>query len=84
VLSDTLGTEITCTDQGADFLAEAARQIPQHGAGLYLESAVQKMRLAASGNLPFELREHDDVQTVLGRPGLTVAQWAKENLLAQL
>jgi uncharacterized protein YbjT (DUF2867 family) len=80
VLTHTLGRDITCVDQGSESLAEAARQVPQAGAGLYLASAAQKMRLAASGNLSFEAQVRDDVQTVLGRPGLTVAQWAKENL----
>lgn len=40
---------------------------------LYLQSAAQKMRLASSGELSFEFQERDDVQAVLGRPGIRVA-----------
>lgn len=79
VLTDVLGREITCRKASPDTIDQAAEQAPP-GMGLYLQSAAIKMRLAASGELPVELQVRDDVLTVLGRPGLTVAEWAKKHL----
>ncbi|MEV8569598.1 hypothetical protein AB0436_29135 [Streptomyces sp. NPDC051322] len=45
-----------------------------------MESAVATMRQTVLGNMGFEAVVRDDVQTVLGRPGTTVEEWARENL----
>ena len=79
VLTEVLGRKITCKKESPDAIEKAAEQAPP-GMGLYLQSAAKKMRLAASGELPVELQVRDDVLTVLGRPGLTVAEWAKKHL----
>jgi len=79
VLTDVLGRKITCKKASPDTIDQAVKQAPP-GMGLYLQSAAKKMRLAASGELPGELQVRDDVLTVLGRPGLTVAEWAKKHL----
>ena len=80
VLTEVLGHKIECHKQSADAIEQAAESAPP-GTGLYLQSAAKKMRLAESGRLPVELQLRDDVQTVLGRPGLTMAQWAQKHLL---
>lgn len=79
VLSDVLGRKITCVKKSAEVLDKLAQSAPP-GAGLYLQSAAKKMRLAESGSLAYEIQVRDDVQTVLGRPGLTMAEWAKKHL----
>lgn len=54
------------------------RNMPTNGGRLYMESAAIYMETAANGKMPEKLEVRDDVLTVLGRPGKTVAEWAKE------
>ncbi|NUP42670.1 MAG: NmrA family NAD(P)-binding protein [Streptomyces sp.] len=79
-LSEVLGTEITCSVSGPDDLAAYASSVPSAADRLYMESAVATMRQTVLGNMGFEAVVRDDVQTVLGRPGTTMEQWARENL----
>jgi NAD(P)H dehydrogenase (quinone) len=76
-LSDALGKTITCTPQGTAGLEAYAQSIDDAGTRLYMQSAVQKMQRSSEGALPFEATVRDDVQSVLGRPGMTLTQWAK-------
>jgi len=75
-----LGTGITCTLSGSDDIAAFASSIPSAAARLYFESAAATMRQTELGNMSFQAVVRDDVQAVLGRPGMTVRQWAQENL----
>ncbi|MEV0529895.1 NmrA family NAD(P)-binding protein [Streptomyces sp. NPDC050439] len=79
-LSEVLGTEITCSVSGPDDLAAYVSSVPSAAERLYMESAVATMRQTVLGNMGFEAVVRDDVQTVLGRPGTTVEEWARENL----
>lgn len=80
IVSDTLGTDITCTIQGPDDLAAYFETIPSAGTHLYMESAVHKMRQTIAGNMTFEAEVHTDIETVLGRPATTIAEWTRTNL----
>jgi NAD(P)H dehydrogenase (quinone) len=78
ILSETLGVPIACEVQGPEGVAAYASTIESAAARLYMESAAQKMGEAQSGNMAFETVVRDDVATVLGRPGTTVAQMARQ------
>ncbi|MEV7020076.1 NmrA family NAD(P)-binding protein [Streptomyces sp. NPDC093991] len=80
VLSEVLGTKVICSMPGPEALAAHAGSIPSAADRLYAESAVATMRQTALGNMKHQAVIRDDVQTVLGRPGTTVAEWARENL----
>ncbi len=80
ILSEALGTTITCSLSGPDDLAAYVRSIPSAADRLYMDSAVATMRQTVLGNMGFQAVVRDDVQTVLGRPGTTVEEWARENL----
>ncbi|MFE8961436.1 hypothetical protein [Streptomyces iakyrus] len=62
---------------GPDDLADGVAKIPSAAERLYMQSAVQTMRQAVAGNMKFQNVVRDDVQTVLGRPGVTVREWAR-------
>lgn len=82
ILSEVTGTEITCSVSGPEDLAAYVGTIPSAGDRLYMESAVATMRETVLGNMEFQAVVRDDVQTVLGRPGTTVREWAKKNLVS--
>ncbi|MET7324892.1 NmrA family NAD(P)-binding protein [Streptomyces sp. NPDC005549] len=77
ILTDVLGRKITYTSMGPDDLADGVAKIPSAAKRLYMQSAVQTMRQAVLGNMRFQNVVRDDVQTVLGRPGVTVREWAR-------
>lgn len=78
ILSRASGVEITCRVLGPEALQSRVEHIPTVPERAYMESAVVYMQLAAAGELQFQTVVRDDVKTVLGRPGTTMAQWAKE------
>jgi uncharacterized protein YbjT (DUF2867 family) len=80
ILSRASGIRIQCHALQPDALAAHVRMIPTSPERAYMESAVEYMRLAAAGELRAQTAVRDDVLTVLGRPGTTMAQWARENL----
>jgi uncharacterized protein YbjT (DUF2867 family) len=82
ILSKATGTEITCSVAGPDDLAAYVSSIPSAPERLYMDSAVATMRQTVLGNMAFQAVVRDDVQTVLGRPGTTVREWAQQNLLS--
>ncbi|WP_165351641.1 hypothetical protein [Priestia megaterium] len=45
-----------------------------------MESAPITMKLAAAGQMTLQTVVHDDVLTVLGRRGITMAEWGRQNL----
>ena len=77
------GTPAACTVSNPDGLARYAASIPDAGMRLYLESAVQTMRLAEAEDLKFELEVTDDIRKITGQPATTIAMWAKDNLPGQ-
>ncbi len=80
ILTDVLGRKITYESLGPDDLAHHVAKITSTGERLYMESAVQTMREAVAGNMKFQTVVRDDVQTVLGRPGITIREWARQTL----
>ncbi|BBY48779.1 hypothetical protein MARA_22470 [Mycolicibacterium arabiense] len=80
ILTEALGMTITCNMTGPEHLAADVPAIPDAGTRLYMQSAVQTMRQAVAGNMGPQTVVRDDVQTVLGRPGITIKEWALKNL----
>jgi uncharacterized protein YbjT (DUF2867 family) len=80
ILTDVLGRKITYKSLGPDGLAADVAKITSAGERLYMESAVQTMREAVAGNMKAQTVVRDDVQTVLGRPGITIREWARHTL----
>lgn len=81
LLSKAPGKEIKCKIQNPDDLKTYIEQIPSVSVKAYMESAYITMKLAKEGKMQAQTVVKDDVQTVLGRPGLTMAEWAKQNLV---
>lgn len=80
ILSDVSGTEINCLTFGPEALRSHVETITTAPERAYMESALMTMELAAARQMRPQTVVRDDVQTVLGRPGTTMAQWARENL----
>jgi uncharacterized protein YbjT (DUF2867 family) len=80
IVSKASGKEIRCLTLAPDDLRSDVGRIPSAPERAYMESAVICMERAAAGEMEFQTVVRDDVQTVLGRPGTTVAQWAREHL----
>ncbi|MDR6671218.1 NmrA family NAD(P)-binding protein [Rhizobium sp. 1399] len=80
ILSAHLDREVKYMPLDADALRKAIAAIPDASSRAYMESAVITMELAAAGKLAYQAVARDDVQKVLGRPGTTMAEWAKQNL----
>ncbi|REG98013.1 NmrA family NAD(P)-binding protein [Flavobacterium aquicola] len=80
ILSEVSGKEIKCNVMNAEALKVHTDQIPSVSIRTYMESANITMQLSTEGRMKAQEVIRDDVQTILGRPGLTMAEWAKQNL----
>lgn len=78
ILSNEWETKIVFHPRTPDELVELVATMPTAGERLYMESAVETMREAVAGRMTFQTVVRDDVQTVLGRPGITIRQWAQK------
>jgi len=80
ILSESSGLDIKCNEMTPDALTAYVQNIPSTSAKAYMESAVITMKLAAAGQMQPQTVIKDDVEKVLGRPGTSMADWAKRNL----
>lgn len=80
VLSRHLGQKIKYVPLDPANLAEMISSIPNAAARTYMESAVITMELASAGKLSHQAVARNDVETVLGRPGTTIAEWTRSNI----
>lgn len=80
ILSEASGKEIRCLTLGPDDLRSVVSRIPTAPDRAYMESAVVCMERAAAGEMKFQTVVRDDVRTVLGRPGTTMAEWGRAHL----
>lgn len=78
---------VFASDIGAVAAAVLGEGPAKHGGANYWLSTevltgpeVVYMQLAVAGELQLQTVVRDDVLTVLGRPGTTMAQWARANL----
>ncbi|MCK8495507.1 NmrA family NAD(P)-binding protein [Spirosoma sp. RP8] len=81
ILSKASGKEITCNVLNPDDQKAIIEQIPSVLVKAYMESAYITMQLAKSGQMEAQTIVKDDVLTVVGRPGLTMEEWARLNLV---
>lgn len=80
IISEVTGRTITCHAGSPDDLAQYVSTITNTSVRAYMESAVLTMQLTVAGELGFQTVVRDDVAKVLGRPGMTVAEWARRTL----
>ena len=80
IITEATGVEVKCNVRDSQTLAAYVESIPDAGTRLYLESAIQAMRLGESGQLRYQPTIRDDFQTVIGRPATTLYDWARQNL----
>lgn len=80
ILTEVTGREINYHAITPADLAAYVATIESVPDRLYMESAVITMELATAGKMQFQTVVRDDVLTVIGRPGITVAQWAAKHL----
>ncbi|EWZ29179.1 hypothetical protein FOZG_17265 [Fusarium oxysporum Fo47] len=80
IITEATGIKIKCNVLTSEGLAAKLTSIPDAGTRLYLESAVQTMRLGESGQMHYQATARDDFQTVMGRPATTLYDWARRNL----
>ncbi|PEZ06858.1 hypothetical protein CN330_26720 [Priestia megaterium] len=79
ILTEASGKEIKCIMSDPSVLEAYVDQITKTSERTYMESAVITMKLAAAGQMTLQNVVRDDVLTVLGRPGITMAEWARQN-----
>jgi NAD(P)H dehydrogenase (quinone) len=82
ILTEEMGTQITCDVGSSADLASYIESIPDIGTRMYMESALQTMKQGESGKMVYQARICDDVQTVLGRPATTLREWVRMFLVA--
>lgn len=80
IISSETGTTVTCNAMPPEALAHYVASIEDTSTRAYMESAVITMKRMASGDFKPQTVVRDDVLKVLGRPGITVADWARKNL----
>ncbi|KUP24181.1 NmrA family NAD(P)-binding protein [Paenibacillus sp. DMB5] len=80
ILTEASGKEIKCITLDPASLEAYVAQISTVPERAYMESAVITMKLAAAGQMTAQTVVRDDVLTVLGRPGTTMTEWARQNL----
>lgn len=76
-ISIAVGQEITCNYMGLDGMRAYVAGIESAPERTYMESALITMRLVSEGKVICQNTVKDDVVKVLGRPGTTIAEWAK-------
>lgn len=80
ILSEHFGREIRYVPlNGCDQKAYAS-SIQDVGVRYYMDSAAITMDLAAGGQMGYQAVVRDDVHAVLGRPGISIVDWAKKYL----
>ncbi|WP_145407823.1 NmrA family NAD(P)-binding protein [Paenibacillus xylanexedens] len=79
IVSKESGKDIKCIFDPASTEAYIA-QIENAAERAYMDSAIITTKLAVAGRMTAQNVVRDDVLTVLGRPGTTMAEWARQNL----
>ena len=78
ILSEVSGVEIKYIDINKEQQEKMFSNIPSIGTRNYMESAKITMDLTRNGKFKAQNEIKDDVMTVVGRPGTTMKEWAKE------
>ena len=79
VLTEALGTEITCHIRPAQELQDFFNSGKVDVEPKYAESGVEVMRQIQDGRMAYLGTVRDDVPYVTGRPALTLKEWAGKN-----
>lgn len=77
ILTAAAGRTITCNPMDPAEQEAFFAQIPSIATRAYMESAMVTLRLSVAGKMVAQTVIRDDAQTVLGRPGTTMAAWAR-------
>ena len=78
IFSNAAGRKIHFRELRPEDLGAQAAQMTNVGQHGYMDSAVITMQLAFEEKMQPQIEVRDDVYTVLGRPGKTMAEWAQE------
>ena len=82
IITQATGTKIECNVYNSEALKAYVATISDAGTRLYLNSAVQTMRLGESGQMRYQATKRDDFEIVIGRPATTLYDWARQNLVS--
>lgn len=83
IITKATGMKTECNVRGPEYLAAYVASIPDAGTRLYLESAVQTMRLGQSGQMRYQATVCDDFEKVMHRPATSLHDWARQNLVTK-
>lgn len=78
IFTAAAGREIKCIAADPSALEASVATIPTVSVRSYMESAVVTIKLAAADQMQAQTVVRDDVLTVLGRPGMTMMEWARQ------
>ncbi|WP_432724427.1 hypothetical protein [Staphylococcus equorum] len=78
ILSEVSGQNIKANITGPETLEAYLPQIKSPSVRAYIGSSVITMRLGSDSNIWNQNVVHDDVKTVVGRPGITMKEWTKK------
>ncbi|MCD8872237.1 NAD-dependent epimerase/dehydratase family protein [Staphylococcus gallinarum] len=78
ILSEVSGQNIEVNMGSPETVEAYISQIESPSVRAYMESAVITMKLGLENKIWNQNIIHDDVKTVVGRPGITMKEWAKD------
>ncbi|KAB2101269.1 hypothetical protein AG0111_0g10633 [Alternaria gaisen] len=84
VITQAMGIKIECNVYNSEALKAYVATIPDAETRLYLNSAVQTMRLGESGQMRYQATKRDDFEIVISRPATTLYDWARQNLVLEI
>jgi NAD(P)H dehydrogenase (quinone) len=83
IITEATGVKIECNVRSSEYLAAYVASIPDAGTRLYLESAVQAMRLGENGRMEYQATVCNDFEEVMHRPATSLRDWALQNLATE-
>jgi hypothetical protein len=79
ILSDVTGRDIKCDIQGADGFKALFQSSPIQVESWYAEGGVEFMRQVIDGRMSNISSVREDAPYILGRPAVTVREWATQH-----
>lgn len=77
IITQATGTKIECNVYHSEVFEAYVATISDAETRIYLNSAVQTMRLGESGQMRYQATKCDDLEIVIGRPVTTLYNWAR-------
>jgi NAD(P)H dehydrogenase (quinone) len=83
IITEATGVKVECNVRSSEYLAAYVASIPDAGARLYLESAVQAMRLGENGRIECQATVCNGFEEVMHRSATSLRDWALQNLATE-